>query len=71
MVDGGNESLGVAVLNLTGTRTAARPATPPPSSAREHAAPACILCICTPTNNHAGDMTLHYITTTLILIGII
>lgn len=29
MVDGGNESLGVAVLNLTGTRSAARPGPPP------------------------------------------
>lgn len=40
MVDGGNESLGVAVLNLTGTRSAAHPRTP-------RLPPACILCICT------------------------
>lgn len=70
MVDGGNESLGVAVLNLTGTRTAARPATPPPLQ-RPRARRPRLHIVYTPTNNHAGDMTLHYITTTLILIGII
>ena len=70
MVDGGNESLGVAVLNLTGTRSAARPGpparpgNPPPALALPPA-----YCVMHAANNRARDVTLHYKTLTLILIG--
>lgn len=54
MVDRGNESLGVAVLNLTGTRSAARPAPARPTYTRRP----CILCMHA-VNNQARDVILH------------